>query len=68
MVVFVVVMIMVLIGMFNWVWFKNICVYLKFVMIVMVVMVVVVVGIYNLVLGVGVGVLLSVLFFVCWVL
>jgi SulP family sulfate permease len=59
----VAVMIMVSIGTFNWAWFKNIRVYPKSATIVMAATVAVVVGTHNLALGVGVGVLLSALFF-----
>ena len=59
----VAVMIMVSIGTFNWTWFKNIRVYPKSATIVMAATVAVVVGTHNLALGVGVGVLLSALFF-----
>jgi sulfate permease, SulP family len=59
----VAVMIMVSIGTFNWASFKNLRVYPKSSSIVMIATVAVVVGTHNLALGVGVGVLLSALFF-----
>ncbi|MDP3069249.1 MAG: SulP family inorganic anion transporter [Opitutaceae bacterium] len=59
----VAVMIMVSIGTFNWASFKNFRVYPKSTSLVMVATVAVVVGTHNLALGVGVGVLLSALFF-----
>jgi len=57
------VMIMVSIGTFNWASVKNLRVYPKSSSIVMIATVLVVVGTHNLALGVGVGVLLSALFF-----
>lgn len=59
----VAVMIMVSIGTFNWASFRNLRVYPKSSSIVMIATVAVVVGTHNLALGVGVGVLLSALFF-----
>jgi SulP family sulfate permease len=59
----VAVMIMVSIGTFNWASFKNLRVYPKSSSLVMIATVGVVVGTHNLALGVGVGVLLSALFF-----
>jgi sulfate permease, SulP family len=59
----VAVMIMVSIGTFNWASFKNLRIYPKSSSIVMLATVIVVVGTHNLALGVGVGVLLSALFF-----
>lgn len=59
----VAVMIMVSIGTFNWASFKNLRVYPKSSSLVMMATVGVVVGTHNLALGVGVGVLLSALFF-----
>jgi sulfate permease, SulP family len=59
----VAVMIMVSIGTFNWAWLRNLRVYPKSATIVMMATVAVVVGTHNLALGVGVGVLLSALFF-----
>ena len=59
----VAVMIMVSIGTFNWASFKNFKLHPRSSSIVMLATVVVVVGTHNLALGVGVGVLLSALFF-----
>jgi sulfate permease, SulP family len=59
----VAVMIMVSIGTFNWASFRNFRVHPKSSSIVMFATVAVVVGTHNLALGVGVGVLLSALFF-----
>jgi SulP family sulfate permease len=59
----VAVMIMVSIGTFSWASFRNMRVHPKSSSIVMLATVIVVVGTHNLALGVGVGVLLSALFF-----
>lgn len=59
----VAVMFMVAIGTFSWASFRNMRVHPKSSSIVMVATVIVVVGTHNLALGVGVGVLLSALFF-----
>jgi len=59
----VAVMIMVSIGTFSWVSFKNLRVHPKSTSFVMIATVIVVVGTHNLALGVGVGVLLSALSF-----
>ncbi|MDP1579403.1 MAG: SulP family inorganic anion transporter [Candidatus Didemnitutus sp.] len=59
----VAVMIMVSIGTFSWASFRNMRVHPKSSSVVMLATVVVVVGTHNLALGVGVGVLLSALFF-----
>ncbi len=59
----VAVMVMVSIGTFNWSSFKNLAVYPKTTSLVMIATVVTVVWTHNLALGVGVGVLLSALFF-----